>query len=172
MPGFSLKYNAVRSCAIAEQDTNTVIITGGYNTETTVTRYTEYGVSKELPSLNEGRDNHACGSYLEISGTRVIIVTGGYYKTPISSTEVLVGSASTWTTVNPLPVALSGLRGVTANNIFYVTGGSTTGDIDGVTNVVYAWTGSEWKLTTYMMERRFYHAVASVNWNDIAQYCD
>ena len=58
--------------------------------------------------------------------SEVLIVTGGSMSRigsdPISSTEVRAGSAPSWTTVAPLPLALSGLRGVTIDNSFYVTG--------------------------------------------------
>jgi len=170
VPGFSLKYMSERSCTIAEQDTNTVIVTGGHDVWTMVTRYSADGSSEVFPPLNEGRDNHACGSYLDKSGTRVLIVTGGYYEYFISSTEVLVGSASTWTTVNPFPFALVGMRGVTVNNMFYVLGGTTDGG-SGTKSAVYGWTGSEWEMTTNMMEKRSFHAVASVNWDEIKEYC-
>ena len=49
---------------------------------------------------------------------------------PISSTEVRAGPAPSWTTVAPLPLALSGLRGVTIDNSFYVTGAAGSLHVD------------------------------------------
>ena len=57
-----------QACAIP--DTDTVIITGGYNTETTVSRYSVQGWQEDLPALTKGRLNHACTSYMS-GGRRV-----------------------------------------------------------------------------------------------------
>ena len=47
---------------------DTVVITGGYHTDTTVVVYSVQGWLEDLPSLNIGRWNHACTSYM--SGAR------------------------------------------------------------------------------------------------------
>ena len=49
----------------------TVIITGGYHmrmTMRTVSRYSTAGHIEDLPSLNQGRENHGCGAYTDDSG--------------------------------------------------------------------------------------------------------
>ena len=58
------------ACAIADPDTDTVVVTGGLNTHTTVTVYSVQGWKENLPSLNTGRDLHACTSYMT-GGKRV-----------------------------------------------------------------------------------------------------
>ena len=58
------------ACSIEDPDTETVVITGGYKTLTTVSVYGLQGWVEDLQPLNTGRRYHACTSY--ISGkTRV-----------------------------------------------------------------------------------------------------
>ena len=52
------------ACAIPDQEEEEVIITGGYDTLTTVSVYNETGGQRDLAPLNQGRQNHACGSYV------------------------------------------------------------------------------------------------------------
>merc|ERR1712098_337092 len=40
-----------------------IIITGGYDTQATVSKYNVDGWVKDLENLNTGRHYHACGSY-------------------------------------------------------------------------------------------------------------
>ena len=51
------------ACAIPDEDTVNVIITGGYYTRNTVSVYSVEGWHWDLPPLNTGRYNHACSSY-------------------------------------------------------------------------------------------------------------
>ena len=44
-------------------DEESVIITGGTSTLTTVSVYTVEGWQQDLPPLNTGRKDHACSSY-------------------------------------------------------------------------------------------------------------
>ena len=63
-----------RACGFADEDDDTYIITGGshnYETKTTVSRYNTDGWMEDLPSLNNGRSGHACGTYLDIFDNRV-----------------------------------------------------------------------------------------------------
>ena len=66
-----------RACGIADEDDDTYIITGGRDTQTqvlaqtTVSRYNNNGWKEDLPSLNTGRYEHGCGSYLNNDGNRV-----------------------------------------------------------------------------------------------------
>ena len=59
-----------RSCAIEDPDTDTVVITGGYYTMTTVSVYGLQGWLEDLSSLNIGRREHACTSFVS-NGYRV-----------------------------------------------------------------------------------------------------
>ena len=59
------------ACSIEDPDTETVVITGGYDdTSTTVSVYGRQGWVKDLQPLNTGRLLHACTSYMS-AGTRV-----------------------------------------------------------------------------------------------------
>ena len=55
------------SCAIENPETNTVVISGGYLTNSTMTTVSIYGIQgwmEDLKSLNTGRCSHACSSYM------------------------------------------------------------------------------------------------------------
>lgn len=85
-PGFTLKHDTryayiiflfqsklsswSRSCAIEDPDTDTVVITGGYYTMATVSVYGLQGWLEDLSSLNIGRREHACTSFVS-NGYRV-----------------------------------------------------------------------------------------------------
>ena len=56
------------ACAIP--DTDTVVITGGKNTLTTVSVYNDQGWVEDLPELITGRRDHACTSFMS-GGRRV-----------------------------------------------------------------------------------------------------
>ena len=58
------------ACSIEDPDTETVVITGGRYTSTTVSVYGLQGWVEDLPSLITGRYWHACTSY-KTAGTRV-----------------------------------------------------------------------------------------------------
>ena len=58
------------ACSIEDPDTETVVITGGAYTPTTVSVYGLLGHVKDLPHLNTRRRYHACTSY-KTAGTRV-----------------------------------------------------------------------------------------------------
>ena len=60
------------ACVIDDQDTDTFITTGGSYSPQTVSRYDQLGFLEDLPSLNVGRKNHACGTYLMENGTQVL----------------------------------------------------------------------------------------------------
>ena len=98
------------ACAIPDEDNEELIITGGYDTMTTVSVYNEAGWQRDLAPLNPGRQRHACGSYVN-GGKRVnhvelclkvtfscqfLIVTGGYGGgATLQSTRIFSDSA--WT---------------------------------------------------------------------------
>ena len=53
--------NYSEACAIP--DTDTVVLTGGSDTRTTVSRYNDKEWLENLPDLNIGRFRHACAGY-------------------------------------------------------------------------------------------------------------
>ena len=128
------------ACAIPDGDS--VILTGGRYTKQTVSRYDSTGYVGNLADLRVGRYNHGCGSYLRHDGTKVSIgfvislclhqfiqvflVAGGWADDtfPFWSTEILEGVDRSWIMNTPMPRALSGMRGLTLDNILYMTGGS------------------------------------------------
>ena len=57
------------ACAIDMGDS--VILTGGYYSETKVTKLRVDGSYTELPELNTGRDSHGCASYADEYGNKV-----------------------------------------------------------------------------------------------------
>ena len=66
------------ACAIPDLVTDSVIITGGEDSVSVVSRYDRMGWVEDLPQLIEGRYDHGCGSYLRVDGTQVSIDSIGY----------------------------------------------------------------------------------------------
>merc|ERR1711915_866396 len=85
---FSLEYELSFSCGIPDPDTDTIIVTGGYNSATRVSQYDKMGNMKKLASLNTGRSSHGCAQFTE-NGVKVLLVTGGWGRNTLSSTEIL-----------------------------------------------------------------------------------
>ena len=52
------------------------VVTGGYWTRSYVEQFTEAGHEKWLPSLNEGRYDHACSKFVKDDG---VTVSWSYY---------------------------------------------------------------------------------------------
>ena len=72
---YVIKTNFRYACAIADEVTNTVILTGGFLDETghRVSRYNRNGwISPDLPNLNEGRWHHACGIFVDSQSNTVV----------------------------------------------------------------------------------------------------
>ena len=120
---------------------STVLVTGGEDTKTvtgshtTVSQYNEAGWVRDLPQLQQGRWNHGCSSYNNAEGTKVgidinyyrtiiifqtYLVAGGSYH--LSSTELLVETASAWVYTGELPSPREGLRGANIDNRVLMTG--------------------------------------------------
>ena len=53
------------ACLIKDQDSGTVIVTGGTYTRNIVSRYSISGWEEDLHPLNVGRNLHGCGSYID-----------------------------------------------------------------------------------------------------------
>ena len=122
-----------------------MLITGGrgYYPYTTVSQYNEAGHVRDLPPLRgEGRYLHGCTFYNNDEGTKVEIdinynycpimifqtylVTGGFSGSArdvrLSSTELLVETASAWVYTGRLPSPRNGLRGANIDNRVLMTG--------------------------------------------------
>ena len=94
---------------------------------------------RDLPQLQQGRYWHGCSSYNNAEGSKVGIDIN-YYRTIIifqtylvaggspglggwlSSTELLVETASAWVYTGELPSPRDGLRGATIDNRVLMTG--------------------------------------------------
>jgi len=94
---------------------------------------------------------------------QTLLVTGGsYYGDYLSSTELLVGTASAWVNTGELPSPRQGLRGANIDNRVIMTGGydgfSTYYDdileFDPLTG--------QWKLVDRMIQARGLHAVSTI----------
>ena len=56
-------------CSIEDDDS--VVLTGGHNAWSLVTRYNVKGEANSLPSLKTGRMCHACGTYKTVENEQV-----------------------------------------------------------------------------------------------------
>lgn len=172
VPAFSLQYSTESACSIPDPTTGTLVMTGGYYTRTTVSRYGAEGYQGDLPPLKEGRYHHGCGAYLGQDGGQVLLVAGGSDgRDYLSSTELLARDATSWEKASPLPRALHGLRGVTAGGLLYMTGGYDADDSRAPE--VLAWhPAHQWVEVGMMKMARYYHAVTTIRMDDEAmQFC-
>ena len=62
------------ACSITDEDTNTVIITGGQYTMAIVSRYNSEGFVEDLPSLSTGRYLHGCEQFVDSSNEKEICI--------------------------------------------------------------------------------------------------
>ena len=142
---FTLEYKSKKSCAIPDGDS--LVITGGMVFVKKVVRYTSRQGNRELlPDMNEGRYSHGCAAFtketekvfmLQITLNlyvilftlmfQVYLVAGGRTTNEdgsegvkLDSTELFIGGK--WVTVGPLPVAVTGVRGVTLDNTVLMAG--------------------------------------------------
>ena len=112
-------------------------MTGGGDTPyTRVSQYNEAGWVRDLPRLLQGRYLHGCSYYNKDDGTKVSIginyspiiifqtylVSGGYNSGYLSSTELLMETASAWVLTGELPSPRRGLRGANIDNRILMTG--------------------------------------------------
>jgi len=173
-PAFAMEYDTSNACAMADLTSDSVIVTGGYNTMHNVSRYDLLGWVEDLPPLLNGRTDHGCGAYMKEDGSQVFLVAGGYGNgfNDHKSVEVLTADSPTWTHTTHLPSAVYGLRGVTVANILYMTGGEVNDDH--AKNKILAWLEKEqeWEHTGNMVEGRYYHAVTTIGLDDQAmEFC-
>jgi len=173
---WDLKYKTQLACGV-EVDW-AFIVTGGADwyapdrALNSVVRYNSQGVSEDLPSLTVRRYNHACGSYLDDNGQRVVLVTGGFYRGSktrnLDSTELMVDFKA-WRPAANLPSARAGLRAASLNNKVFLFGGadSSRSYLDSI--MFYNKDRDTWQSAGKMTEPRLYHAVAV--FPDVSQLC-
>merc|ERR1711892_347638 len=168
-PSFPLQYNTEYTCSLTDLTSPTVILTGGYYKMQKVTRYGTMGFVENLPSLVVGRYGHGCGSYLrDADATQVFLVAGGVDSSdnPLSSTEVLTTSFTTWSLTTPLPRTLFYLRCVTSGGRLFATGGHDDDYND--RDEIMAWLDEEqeWVEEGKLKVARSSHAVTTIMMND------
>ena len=130
-----------------------------------------------------------------------MLVTGGISSSYdlLSSTELMVGTASAWVFTGELPSPRDGLQGANIRNKIFMTGITiiviifiiyTTEISKKHLHIQFAdkylggndgsWSDEilefdpltgQWKEMDRMIQRRSYHAVSVVNYGEVAQYC-
>ena len=102
---------------------------------------------------------------------QTLLVTGGYNDNQdISSTEILRDNSPAWLFTGELPSPRSYLRGVSINNRVMVTGGSLKGEYyDDI--LEFDPSQGAWTHLGKMMVARRTHAVSTVNWEDVREFC-
>merc|ERR1719411_276724 len=144
-----------------------VIPTGGAYFPTTVSQYSEAGWVRDLPDLLEGRYHHGCSYFINNDGSQTLLVTGGETGSYpdndyLSSTELLVGTASAWVYSGELPSPRSGLGGANIDNRVLMTGGYYHDGSGTYYNEILEFdplTG-QWQEVFRMIQTRYYHAVS------------
>merc|ERR1712110_738244 len=149
-------------------DTDTVVITGGYGTYTTVAVYSDQGWLGDLPSLNIGRDSHACTSYMS-GAKRMLLVSGGADGNYLDSTEIFDPSLGSWRAGAALPSPRMGLRATNIDNRVLLFGGSDGSYLD--TILEYDITGDSYTQIGTMTQARGEHAISVVKYQDFSEWC-
>jgi len=169
---FELKYDTVSACAINLG--SSVILTGGYyNPRTRVTEYNEAGWVRDLPDLLQGRYSHGCSYYDNNEGTKTLLVTGGFTGSArLSSTELLVGTASAWVYTGELPSPRTDLRGANIDSKVLMTGGINEDYSYSDEILEFDPLTGQWKLVDRMIQARAAHAVSVVDHSEVAQFCN
>merc|ERR1711971_202316 len=171
--GFSLKYNTAGACSIPDPDNEEVIITGGDTALKTVSVYSGAGWQRDLASLNQGRNYHACGSYRN-GGKKFLMVTGGYGSSYLDSTEIFsdnVSSDNVWRTVAArLPVAMRSPMVASISNRVLLFGGYGGGLRKEI--VEFNQETESWTVIGEMKEGKFSTAVSVVSFDDYKKWCN
>ena len=145
MPGgrtFSLKHTVSQACLIPGRDH--FVITGGLNGKSAypdVYMYSRNGLHiRDMPSLRQARNLHACASYEDQNGETVLLVAGGVdtanwdtvnregdgYRT----VEILKAGAHAWTEGPMLPQKLYRARAVRLGGNVLLSGGISGSHIE------------------------------------------
>merc|ERR1711988_941271 len=175
-PSWGLKYKTEHACGVEVDDT--FIITGYITPEdrsapdyalNSVVRYNSQGESEVLPSLTVRRKSHACASYLNGDGKRVVLVSGGVTSAAyLDSTELMV-DFKPWRPAANLPSPRFGHRAASLYNKVFLFGGidSSYSDLDSILS--YEPDTDTWQKAGTMTVPRANHAVAV--FPDVSQLC-
>jgi len=135
---FDLEHSANSACLIPLKSNlheHSFVITGGIASDGYVQHYVDRYQSTgyfdmELPSLNTGRWNHACSSYLDKYNVDVLLVTGGNSQWNnwqldeyLATTELLEEGGSEWRTVPNLSRGRNGARAANIGGKIFLLGG-------------------------------------------------
>merc|ERR1712004_39520 len=148
-----------------------IVVTGGHPTEDLVTEYRlSDGRETALTPLTEGREGPACGVYQDADAQQVLLVTGGYNRDYISSTEIATFTSSStlsWRIVETgeLPSGRYGLRAAVVENVLYVSGGKDGDDL----TAILSWDPlqEKWTHAGDLKVARYFHAVVAIPSNAI-----
>merc|ERR1712110_162339 len=167
---FSMKYETRQACSITLTDH--VVLTGGEDTLTRVSRYEESGWVRNMPSLNQGRAGHGCTAFF-IRGQQVLLVTGGWdgdYNS-LDSTELL-RPGSDWQVITSarLPRPMIGVRVNTVDNRVLLSGGYGVGDYRA--DILEYGDGEGWSKIGTMRDARSSHATSIIEFNEFEEYCN
>jgi len=179
-PGFTLLHDLNFACAIKDQTSNSVVITGGdylFKSKNTVSRYGLTGFIEDMPSMNVERKWHGCGSYFRKDGTQVLLVAGGTeaydHLEGHTSTELLIGSSSDWVFSKPLPRPHFLMGSVTMDGVVYFTGGMENFLYDNIYDEILAWIDEAWVEVGKMKIARRGHAATFIQMDDgLMQHCN
>jgi hypothetical protein len=187
--GFPLQPGRRDHCSI-QLSADTIVLTGGWDTESLVTEHSGLGTggevtTRELPALLTPRWDHACGVYT-VGGTQVgrwpflpdspfqmLIVTGGSdgQRLAVEAVEVMAHPAGSWREAAPLPTGRWGLRGASLASVFHVSGGKDSGF--NYLDEILAWdpVSETWSLAGHLATARDYHGVTEVSLADMEGFC-
>lgn len=165
---FDLKYDIRSACAINLGAT--VLITGGDYSLNIVSEYSEEGYLRDLPQLLQGRSDHGCSYYVNDKSTKTYLVSGGNDDFDrLSSTELLEETATSWVLAGELPSPLDDLRIATVDNRVLSTGGHGGHVYDDIQEFDPI---NGWTVLAKMSEARKMHAVSSIPFSNIEQFCN
>jgi len=156
-----------------------VVITGGEETLTTVSRYEESGWVSDMPSLNQGRKLHGCTAFMS-GGQKVLMVTGGTVDglNFFDSTELLRPDSGWQEITARLPRQMSGVRVNTVDNRVILSGGFDDDEFDDDLEYNYnadilEYTHSDgWRKIGTMRDGRGFHGTSLVEFKDFERYCN
>jgi len=141
-PGPRIQPGRKSHCGVTLDESRIVLIGGGriappYKESFSVTLMEGLGsvettTSKNLPSLNIGRLDHACGAYLKDDGNMELIVVGKYGDNADSTETFSYPDGKRWKlSSGRLPyIPVPPLRGATINGEFIITGFVSKNDHD------------------------------------------
>ena len=118
-------------CSVAINESTVLLIGGkiGSDTLNLIWAY-DFVINRwtwDLPRMNESREDHSCGTYLNQNGELEVMLIGGYSTETLEvrpSSEVLISSKmQSWELGPDLPKALTEHSSVVFQNSIYVIGG-------------------------------------------------